>query len=60
MRHIIRIKRHVIRDLLAFGAGGALVAAITQRSWMSLAIAVFNGIILFLEEEVDIDEEETE
>jgi hypothetical protein len=36
------------------------VAAITQRSWMSLAIAVFNGIILFLEEEVDIDEEETE
>ena len=58
MNHTIRIKRHVIRDVLAFVAGGALVAAILQHSWMSLILSAINGAALFVEEKADIQEED--
>jgi hypothetical protein len=60
MNHTIRIKRHFIRDVLAYVAGGALVAAILGRSWLSLALSVINTGALFVEERADIQEEEEE
>jgi hypothetical protein len=60
MKHTIRLKRHFIRDITAFISGGALIAAITQRSVTSLILAVLNGGLLFLEERADIEEEESE
>lgn len=58
MKHAIRIKRHFIRDGLAFVAGAALVAAFYEKSWCSLILATLNGAMLFVEERADIEEEE--
>lgn len=58
MKHSIRVKRHVIRDVTAFIAGAALVASFYEKSWASLALSVMNGGLLFLEERADIEEEE--
>ncbi len=58
MKRTIRIKRHFIRDLLAFVAGGTLVDALYRRSWLSLILAVVNGVALFVEEKADIEEED--
>ena len=60
MKHTIRIQRHVLRDILASVAGGALVVAVVQRSWVGGVIAVVVGIALFIEEKSDIEEEERE
>jgi hypothetical protein len=60
MKRTIRIKRHCIRDLLAFVAGGTLVDALYRRSWMSLVLAVVNGVALFIEEKADIEEEDNQ
>lgn len=58
MKRTIRVKRHCIRDLLAFISGGALVASVLQKSWISLTLSILNGIVLFIEERADIEEEE--
>ena len=58
MNHQLRIKRHILRDFLAFIAGGALIAAILERAWLPLVLSVLNGIALFVEERADIQEEE--
>ena len=60
MKHSIRLKRHFIRDALAFVAGSALVAAWFEKSWIGLTLAIMNGAMLFVEERADIEEEETE
>jgi len=58
MKHSIRLKRHIIRDVTAFISGGALIAAFYEKSWASLALSILNGGVLFLEERADIEEEE--
>lgn len=58
MKHSIRVKRHIIRDITAFVSGGALIAAFYEKSWASFALSVLNGGLLFLEERADIEEEE--
>ena len=58
MKRTIRIKRHFLRDLLAFLAGGTLVDALYRRSWLSLVLAAANGVALLIEEKADIEEED--
>lgn len=58
MNHTIRVKKHVLRDILASVTGGALVVAVVQRSWLGAVLAVIVGFALFIEEKVDIQEEE--
>ena len=60
MKRTIRIKRHFIRDLLAFLAGGTLIDSLYRRSWLSLILAAVNGVALFIEEKADIEEEENQ
>jgi len=60
MKRTIRIKRHLVGDLLAFVAGGGLVDALYRRSWLGLILSVVNGVVLFIEEKADIEEEESE
>jgi len=58
MNHTIRVKKHVIRDILASVVGGAFVGAIIQKSWIAAGLAVIVGFALFIEEKVDIQEED--
>lgn len=58
MKRSIRLKRHCLRDLLAFVAGGTLIDALYRRSWLSLILAGVNGLALFIEERADIEEED--
>lgn len=58
MKRSIRLKRHCLRDLLAFVAGGTLIDALYRRSWLSLILAAVNGLALFIEERADIEEED--
>lgn len=58
MKHTIRIERHLIRDILASMAGGALVASFVQKSWIAGILAVAAGAVLFIQERADIEEEE--
>lgn len=58
MKRSIRLKRHCLRDLLAFVAGGTLIDALYRLSWLSLILAAVNGLALFIEERADIEEEE--
>jgi hypothetical protein len=58
LKRTIRIKRHALRDLLAFLAGGTLIDALYRRSWLSLILAAVNGLALFIEERADIEEED--
>lgn len=58
MKRTIRVKRHILGDILAFLAGGTLIDALYRRSWLSLFLAVVNGLALFIEERADIEEED--
>ncbi len=58
MKRIIRIKRYLVGDLLAFLAGGTLIDALYRHSWLSLILAAVNGVALFIEEKADIEEED--
>ena len=58
MNHTVRIKKHVIRDILASVTGGALVVAVVQKSWLGAILAVVVGFVLFIEEKIGIREEE--
>jgi hypothetical protein len=60
MRREIRIKHHLVGDILAFVAGGTLVDALYRRSWLSLILSIVNGVALFIEEKADIEEEDSQ
>ena len=58
MKHIVRVERHLIRDILASMIGGSLTVAVVQKSWMAAIIAIAAGLALFVTERADIQEEE--
>jgi hypothetical protein len=58
MNHTVRIKRHLVRDILASVVGGSLVVAAAQKSWIGGALAVLAGVALYFTERADIQEEE--
>ena len=58
MKHKVRIERHLVRDILASILGGSLVVAVAQNSWVATCLTLIVGLVLFLVECVDIEEEE--
>ena len=58
MNHTVRIKKHVVRDILASVVGGALVVAVAQKSWIGGLLAILAGAALYFTEWADIQEEE--
>lgn len=58
MKHIVRVERHLIRDILASMVGGSMVIAVIQRSWLAGLMTVLSGVALYITELVDIEEEE--
>ena len=58
MKHIVRIERHLVRDILASALGGGLVATVTQKSWIAGIVTLAAAATLFITERADIEEEE--
>lgn len=58
MKHIVRVERHIIRDILASMIGGSLVIAFVQKSWLAATIAILAATALVITERADIEEEE--
>ena len=58
MNHTVRVKRHLVRDILASVVGGALVVAVAQKSWIGGLLVVLSGVALYFTERADIQEEE--
>jgi hypothetical protein len=56
MKHTIRIKRHVIRDIMASIIGGCFVGALIH--WWLAIVGLALMVTLFIEERADIEEEE--
>lgn len=55
--HRIR-ERHFAVDIIASAAGGALVAAVLQKSWLCGAVAVALSIALYIFDRIGIENEE--
>jgi hypothetical protein len=58
MNHTVRVKRHLVRDILASVVGGALVVAVAQKSWVGGLLVVLAAVALYFTERADIQEEE--
>lgn len=58
MNHTVRVKRHLVRDILASVVGGALVVTVAQKSWIGGLLVVLAGVALYFTERADIQEEE--
>ena len=58
MKHIIRVERHLVRDILASTLGGGLVVAVSQKSWIAGLLTLVAAVALFITERADIEEEE--
>lgn len=55
-RHIRQ--RHFAVDIIASAAGGALVAAVLQKSWLCGVVAVALSIALYIFDRIGIENEE--
>lgn len=55
--HRIR-ERHFAVDIIASAAGGALVAAVLQKSWLCGIVAVALSIALYVFDRIGIENEE--
>ncbi len=58
MKHIVRVERHLVRDILASIIGGGLVVAVAQKSWVAAVVTIVAGVALAITERADIEEEE--
>lgn len=60
MKHKIRVERHLIRDILASMVGGSTVIAVVQKSRISGVLTLLTALALFITEQADIEEEESD
>jgi len=60
MSHTTRVERHVSVDIVSSAAGGALVAAVLQKSWLCALVAVALGAAVFIFDRMSIEEDEIE
>lgn len=60
MSHTTRVERHVSVDIVSSAAGGALVAAVLQKSWICALVAVALGAAVFIFDRMSIEEDEIE
>lgn len=58
MKHLVRVERHLVRDILASILGGGLVVATVQKSWIAGILVLAAGAALYFTERADIEEEE--
>lgn len=58
MSHKTRVERHIVVDVLAGVLGASFVTAFTAKSYLALILAVAAGVVLFLLERNNIQEED--
>lgn len=58
MSHKTRVERHVTVDVLASIVGGALIASLLNKSGVAFLLSVAAGLVLFLLERNNIEEED--
>jgi len=52
-------ERHFAVDIIASAAGGALVAAVLQKSWFCGVIAIALSVALYVFDKIGIENEES-
>ena len=60
MSHTTRVERHVSVDIVSSAAGGALVAAVLQKSWLCALVAVALATAVWIFDRMSIEEDEIE
>jgi len=60
MSHTTRVERHAAVDIISSAAGGALVAAVLQKSWLCALVAVVLGAAVYIFDRMSIEEDEIE
>lgn len=58
MSHQTRVEHHIVVDILAGVLGASFVTALTARSLLALLLAALSGVVLFLLERNNIQEED--
>jgi hypothetical protein len=60
LSHTTRVERHAAVDIISSAAGGALVAAVLQKSWLCALVAAALGAAVFIFDRMSIEEDEIE